>query len=327
MSSSASSIYDVHYAKIQQWSTMLETRFKITLNEVIFLASFLLNFLLSRLIHFGAPEEEVYNYYNDKGNFINQFFVKRGWGWTTLVILVFYVAHVVPKLYSTTRHTNGKSTQEDEPEERNTMVLLKGALRYVLVTAWWYLFTQWCFGLPIMDKVFVFTGGVCTLEQATPQEAHRHHSYHASIARHFIQDLEDSVWKSSSVSSYHCRKIKGNWIGGHDPSGHVFLLIHASLYLFLESAPYFNWSSILAALKRKPRKEKLDDDVVVVVEDKVEVASQLCVVGLISMWWFMLLMTNIYFHSIGEKLVGLVFGYLGIGVIYFVPRWISIPGL
>lgn len=44
------------------------------------------------------------------------------------------------------------------------------------------------------------------------------------------------------------------------------------------------------------------------------------VAKLITLWWFMLLMTNIYFHSLGEKLVGLVFGYIGVVGIYYVPR-------
>ena len=50
--------------------------------------------------------------------------------------------------------------------------------------------------------------------------------------------------------------------------------------------------------------------------------SQLIIGGLIGLWWFMLLMTNIYFHLSLEKLVGLGFGYIGVAGLYWIPRWL-----
>ena len=43
----------------------------------LFAISFLVNFILGRFIHFSAPDEEVYNYYNNKRNILNQWFVKK----------------------------------------------------------------------------------------------------------------------------------------------------------------------------------------------------------------------------------------------------------
>ncbi|KAI5962118.1 uncharacterized protein KGF55_003194 [Candida pseudojiufengensis] len=276
--------------KLQNLNSKLKSLYHISIIETLFIGSFLLNFFLSRLIHFGSPIEEVYNYYNQKGNFFNQFFVKRGWGWTTLLIVLFYAFIIIPKSINKQK------------------VILNGVIRYFILTIWWILFTQWCFGLPIMDKVFVFTGGVCQLE--TPTAA-------ASIHQTFMQDLETLIWKSSSISSYHCRKIKGKWSGGHDPSGHVFLLVQASIYLFFEIENYINWVQLINDIKLI-KKKKIEP--LTLVQTIVEIAT----ISLIGLWWFMLLMTNVYFHSILEKLVGLGFGYFGVTLVYIVSKWFNL---
>ena len=318
----SASIYDKHEQqvtiKINQLRHILRQRFHLTLNEFIFLSSFIFNFLLSRLIHYTSPQEEVYNYYNNKHNFFNTVFVKRGWGWTTLIIIVFYAVIVMPKLYSNKNDTT--SIQQQQKIE----FLIKAVVRYAIATFWWILFTQWCFGLPIMDKIFVLTGGVCVLEphpttQTTPPLTIANHA----LGQLFLQDLETLVWKSKDVSSYHCRKFKGSWLGGYDPSGHVFLMIHSSIYLYFETAAWFNWTDVRGALysiKQSLRDRRyLESHIWQLVYGIV----QLLLVVLVALWWFMLLMTNVYFHSIVEKLSGLVFGYFGVIVVYVLPRWIK----
>ncbi|KAI3405494.2 hypothetical protein KGF56_001512 [Candida oxycetoniae] len=324
-------IYDTHYAKFKSICHSLYTNYRITMNELLIISLYILNFVLSRLIHFGAPEEEVYNYFNNKGNFLNYFFVKRGWGWTTLVIMFYYFGHVF-------RYLIESNKKKSNDKEAKIGTVIGGAiLRYGLATIWWYLFTQWCFGLPIMDKVFIFTGGACHLEPVSSSSSSGTipplREKHTNIAKHFVQDIETMIWKSSSVTSRNCRQVNGSWIGGHDPSGHVFLMIHSSLYLYFESARFFNWKSLvqtacyfvdkIKAKNNKNNNKRID----VRVEDTARLIgdlAQLSIVFLIALWWFMLLMTNVYFHSILEKLVGLMFGYVGIFVIYFIPRWINI---
>ncbi|KAI5952038.1 hypothetical protein CANMA_005117 [Candida margitis] len=315
-----SSIYDKHEqqisSKINDLRHILQTKFHITLNEFLFLSSFIFNFLLSRLIHYSSPQEEVYNYYNNKHNFFNTVFVKRGWGWTTFVLIVFYAVIIIPKLLA---RSNSSNTQR----EKRVEFLFKAVVRYVLVTFWWILFTQWCFGLPIMDKIFVLTGGVCTLEpnpataQTTPPPTIANHQ----LGQHFIQDLETLVWKSNHVSSYHCRKFKGSWMGGYDPSGHVFLMIHSSIYLYFETAAWFNWDE-LSAFVRQLKQNIIEPRSLLVNRNQfLRGLAQVVLIGLVALWWFMLLMTNVYFHSIVEKLSGLAFGYFGVLVVYVLPRW------
>ncbi|CAI5759587.1 unnamed protein product [Candida verbasci] len=176
------------------------------------------------------------------------------------------------------------------------IVFIGAVARYIILTIWWIFFTQWCFGLPLMDKIFILTGGKCVIEKEP---------IHSS----FIKSIEDEIWTSTTVTSYHCKKLKGNWHGGHDPSGHVFLLIHSSLYLFLET--FENWRDTIEIIRIRSFKE---------FSRALWELPQLLIIALISLWWFMLLMTNTYFHSILEKLVGLIFGYIGIVLVYIIPR-------
>ncbi|KAK6199410.1 inositol phospholipid synthesis and fat-storage-inducing TM-domain-containing protein [Scheffersomyces amazonensis] len=298
--SSTKGVYDKHFSAISQFSNRLNHIYKISLLEFLYFISFVVNFGLGKIVHLLSPEEEVYNYYNDKKNILNQLFVKKGWGWTTLVITLFYACIL-----------QSKNITNKSIKVRNAII------RFVLVTIWWIFFTQWCFGLPIMDKIFILTGGKCVIEHKDVVHKHSH-------LIQFFQEIENG-FESSIISSYSCRKLRGNWEGGHDPSGHVFLMIHSSLYLFLETLPYWkSWTHLINEVKNVINKLKTSNksvpekvvDILYFIIDNPHVV----IIQLISLWWFMLFMTNIYFHSLGEKFVGLLFGYAGVTVVYYVPR-------
>ena len=115
------------------------------------------------------------------------------------------------------------------------------------------------------------------------------------------------------VTSAACRVAGGKWLGGHDLSGHVFLLAHASAFLWAELEPVVRggWSGV----------------------ENVVVGATLAV------WWWMLLMTGVYFHTAVEKVslrrrcgcvrcadgdvvhgIGCGVGALGVGVWIFVEE-------
>lgn len=263
-------------------------RARITLPELFFVGSFLVNFIVGKLLHLFSQEEEVYNYYNNKGNVFNQYFVKLGWGWTTAVIILFYSLVSV----------------------KSKIRLVPVAIRYLVATVWWIFFTQWCFGLPIMDRVFVWTGGKCANISQDRFDLY-------GIAGTFSET--NGFYESKAITSFTCRKLKGSWEGGHDPLGHVFLLVHSSLYLFHEIQPFWpGWSQLLLNLQKfRASRNKL-----VAVRSLLLNTPHVVVVLLLSLWWFMLLVTNMYFHLLAEKLVGLAFGYLAVAGVYYVPRWI-----
>ncbi|ODV78995.1 SOH1-domain-containing protein [Suhomyces tanzawaensis NRRL Y-17324] len=288
----------------------IEMALKVSPAELLFLVSFLANFVVGKIVHYFSPDEEVYSYYTNKKNFINQLFVKRGWGWTTLFVAVFYALVLT------------RSKPAGAKREPMVRVIGAAAVRYALVTLWWVLFTQWCFGLPLMDKIFVWTGGKCEVNSVKEgfEELFEmaSHPFNTEAVKSDLQTFTSTV-----VSSYQCRRLKGSWTGGHDPSGHVFLMIHSSLYMFLEGLPFWaSWTQLwneTTKVARQIRHENRWNGIGPYVHSNPHILF----VALIGLWWFMLFMTNVYFHSIAEKFVGLLFGYLGIFAVYYAPRWLA----
>lgn len=283
---SADGRYDKDFERIQKLSQSLKQYGRVSVAEVAFILSFALNFAVGKLLHLYSEQAEVHNYYNDKNNIFNQFFVKKGWAWTTLVIIFFYAVVVLRR--------------KNEPSRR---ILITAIVRYVIATVWWIFFTQWFFGLPIMDRVFVFTGGRCV----------------ALDGKHWAHLFEevDGIFHSQKISSFACRSLKGSWEGGHDPLGHVFLMVHSSLYLFFEIKPFWRgWRQFRRDVGRL-RGPNFPAKLI----DTLNTTPQIAAILLLILWWYMLLMTNMYFHLIAEKLVGLFFGYVGIAAVYLLPRW------
>lgn len=283
----------------------LEASTNLKITELAFLASFVVNFVVGKLIHFTSLEDEVYNYYNDKRNIFNQIFVKQGWFWTTLVIVVYYATVV---------YQNGSLWN---PQFTTRQIVTTAVRNYLITTLWWILFTQWCFGLPLMDKVFVWTGGLCYVDLELLSPNHKLYSM-------FSVSGESEKLSSAAVNSKTCRKLKGQWHGGHDPSGHVFLMTHSSIYLFFEIKQFGAHYGLpqLRRLMQKLKLQKSTTSKLTALGHHMLTHASVLAMLLIGLWWFMLLMTNIYFHSILEKFVGLLCGYC-ITLLYVLPRFTS----
>lgn len=135
----------------------------------------------------------------------------------------------------------------------------KALFRYALATIWWISVTQWFFGPPIMDRTFLVTGGKCQLVGTDPMLA-----------------KEEMGTVQMVFTSAACKVAGGKWSGGHDLSGHVFLLTHASLFLWSELLPILSLSGVAGW-------------------------ESVGVLALLGLWWWMLLMTGVYFHTWREK--------------------------
>lgn len=134
------------------------------------------------------------SYFARKSNVFNVYFVKRGWAWVSLAFFVFLFTHPAVR-------AGGQKT--------------RALARWGLVTTWWVLVTQWCFGPALIDRSFLFTGGRCELAEAK---------------------LEAGVGVSGRdiFTAVACKTAGGKWRGGHDISGHVFLLVLGSYFLLQE---------------------------------------------------------------------------------------------
>ncbi|KAI9852648.1 MAG: hypothetical protein M1838_006105 [Thelocarpon superellum] len=174
----------------------------------------------------------------------------------------------------------------------------QGLIRYSVVTFYWIVVTQWFFGPPIIDRLFTLTGGLCDREGV--------------------------------ASSAACKAIGGRWAGGHDVSGHVFLLALGSAFLWMEVLPF-----ALRALGARDERLIASGAAVKRVEterqapESAEAAQSSFGVKLVAiiagLSWWMLLMTAAYFHTWFEKLTGLVIAFTGIFSVHFLPR--AVPSL
>jgi hypothetical protein len=201
--------------------------------------------------------------------------------------------------------------------------------------------TTWAFGPGLSDRILVYSGAQClqsSLSSDTLKDHAQSSNPNAAILEpsHCIspswQAVEDaggaqeevgiplptaaepmSTVVSSGSSSGSTKHVKASevsktkrayWVGGHDLSGHAFLLSMSSLFLLSEIAPtlsgtYLSSSSGTSVAKRVEQ------------ASKQRRYAALAIVALISLWYWMLLMTSLYFHTPQEKFTGLLAGVIG----------------
>lgn len=237
------------------------------------------------------PPEFAPSYFALKKNVFNVYFVKVGWFWTTLAFVMFVLMHP--------GFGRGLSARR-----------VKAVLRYGLVTTYWIFITQWFFGPPLIDRGFRLTGGACELARDPS-------------ARAQMSDTKEFITAAT------CKAVGGSWKGGHDISGHVFLLILGSSLLWFEILPALTRAEGL----RDGRLITLSDgkvaSVAVEKQDQPKVEGEETTrgvkfaLGVAALMWWMLLMTAAYFHTWFEKFTGLFVAFTGLYAIYFVPRGVA----
>lgn len=260
-------LYARHGSQLQRISAQTSAFTRMSLAELLVVTAYPLTVLTGQLL--SVLSQPLENYYTNKHNLLNVLFVKRGWAWTLILVSYFMFQHY------------GFNA--------------KVCVRVLAGTAWWVIFTQWFFGLPLMDRVFVLTGGDCVAEV----------------------DVELGI----VVSSVLCRKMKGSWSGGHDPSGHVFLLVLSSLILWfelIEKRVLLRDTHKLIEDFHKLRSKKFGYLKLFLIIAKSSTIMVLC---LLALWWWMLLVTSTHFHSFLEKLTGLFAAYIGL-LVYLAPRFL-----
>ncbi|KAK4140924.1 inositol phospholipid synthesis and fat-storage-inducing TM-domain-containing protein [Dichotomopilus funicola] len=250
----------------------------------------------------------VPSYFARKDNLLNVVFVKRGWAWVSVVVFVFWGTH--PRLGSNT-NTSGR--------EGRGKGLVRGLMRYGLVTAWWVFVTQWFFGPAIIDRGFRWSGGRC------------------EVVEEAVRVSGDAVSAKEVFTAAACKASGGNWSGGHDISGHVFLLVLGSFFLVQEVGWVVGkWARAVreercvvmgdgavkgAAVTAERKGKQEEEGVVVSVVEALGLGGKLAAVVVALCGW-MLLMTAIYFHTWFEKFTGLLTAFIGLYAIYIVPRWV-----
>jgi len=245
--------------------------------------------------------DEAPSYFAKKSNIFNVYFVKVGWVWITLAFALFTLTH---------------SSLGPPLRPALTRRRAQAALRYLAITTVWVFVTQWFFGPPIIDRSFRWTGGVCAV-MASDSPA-------AMAEKAEMSDVREIFTHAA------CKGIGGQWRGGHDISGHVFLLILGSAMLWLEFLPAVLRMEGLREARRiltdgglvrsaavETQDEPRGENMAVPEHVGIGVRASLFVAGL--SWW-MLLMTAAYFHTWFEKFTGLLVAFTAIYAVYFLPR-------
>lgn len=342
--------------------------------------------LVGHLLSYIFPDDLQYSI--NKDGWLNSFFVKRGWFWTSVVGWWCMIRY--RSFHRRNRHS---------------------LARYAILTLWWYMFTQsaWFGSAPIMDLIFTSTGGSCRFD-VFDEGGKLSKLFHDTLSRrvsslrkiyrllqkkpandklleqslnsircalnetdcskeikdsaeplHLNQYIQESLFSDATRnSSAACRALGGHWVGGHDPSGHIFLITLMIMYL-LGELHIFGRRALSKILKEKDRSFKsvinLFDNGAIwnVLAKKPETFSQflyvvvvqppltftrsftdllvrvlnfvvlenpvILLIGLLLMWWWSFLVTSVVFHTLSEQVTGLAFAYLVAGFVYWNDHW------
>lgn len=243
------------------------------------------------------------NYFASKRNAVNLYFVKFGWFWTTLAFALLLLTTRPPPANKATHYT-------------------RSLTRYAIITFTWFLTTQWFFGPAIIDRSFTITGGIC--EAPTIQN---------------ISDLGKNVEMGTYSSSIACKGAGGRWRGGHDMSGHVFMLCLSSAFLLYElyiADTNSSHPSVSPEVAAKLAHELTDEEKKSMggweseTVARVRVYARYLLWGVVALDFWMMMMTAIWFHTWLEKLSGLFLAAGTIWTVYFlsdfVPAWKEVVG-
>jgi hypothetical protein len=247
------------------------------------------------------------SYFAKKSNILNVYFVKVGWFWITLsfFLMIFSDPSWGPPF-----------------QLRLTRRRWQAALRYICATLIWVFVTQWFFGPAIIDRSFRWTGGQCQIIYGN--------SHADKMEREEMSDVREVFTHAA------CKATGGTWRGGHDISGHVFLLILGSAILWLEFLPAVLRTRGLTDARPILTSDGSVQNAAVESDEKSDKGRQLGVGVLLSsgvaiVSWWMLLMTATFFHTWFEKLTGSLVAFTAIYLIYLLPRaapaWRQIVGI
>jgi len=252
----------------------------------------------------NLPRPNVASYFAQKSNILNVLFVKRAWGWTSSAFLALYFT---------------------SPPE---LVRVRRLGRWAVSTLVWAMFVSWFFGPPLFDRILVFSGGQCLihLPQDVPSATgttpdprsfivvppeYCETKLKVSPRTHpalftdpeIINSLAESLGKSLSDLDI---SFKPRLYRGHDVSGHLFLLTLSILFLVDEVSPSlpFLFPSIAPphpspGAPVRPAAAPLHLNIV------------RATLVLIALWYWMAFTTSVYFHTVQEKISGIVLGIIG----------------
>ncbi|KIY67173.1 hypothetical protein CYLTODRAFT_338581, partial [Cylindrobasidium torrendii FP15055 ss-10] len=147
-------------------------------------------------------------YFASKSNWLNVYFIKYSWGWTTAAFFL---------LWSTS-----------PPSARTTSRLAKWAVE----TAIWVAFTSWFFGPALVERFVVASGADCYLNLPSGELLTVPHEFCFNKAAIRPAEHPELFEAASLTTSFpDMWRARPRFRKGHDISGHIFLLTMSTLFL------------------------------------------------------------------------------------------------
>jgi hypothetical protein len=180
---------------------------------------------------------------------------------------------------------------------KNKKAKINSIIRYVIATLYWYILCRWAFFGPGIFNLIQLHYGKCEVPSKN-------------------SDNDESTF--ISTTSLKCNRVhKGRWIG-FDISGHVFLLVHSSLFLIEEIWPVL----------RKQVYYLLDENTYAEKKQNAKKICCACLFGLslVLLWFYTLWITTTHYHHFREKILGFLFPALYWFVCYHVlfPKYLPV---
>lgn len=146
------------------------------------------------------------SYFARKSNILNTLFIKRAWGWTSLIWALLFAS--------------------SPPSTRSTRRVWK----WFAVTLVWMAFTSWFFGPAIIERLTIVSGGECVVRfpaggvHTVPIE----YCYERTL---ISPETHPELFITPFLLPGEDWRAKPRIMRGHDVSGHIFLLTLSLLFL------------------------------------------------------------------------------------------------
>ncbi|CAL9730715.1 acyl-coenzyme A diphosphatase Yft2p [Monosporozyma unispora] len=221
------------------------------------------------------------------GNLINEIFAYHGntiWNWLFLTVAVMN-GYILTKEWDPLLANGNRNGTTNQNNKKQTLIKIFKSFLFKLIIKNLLLFITFMF----IDRLFIWTGGHCALDSTSPTSNPR-----------------------IIVDSELCRAHKGNWIGGFDISGHFCFLINISLILWIELYQLEKWLT----------HHSLNWDQIYRANKYIKWAHY-TIISVLSVWIFLLITTSVFYHTLFEKVLGYLLGYVCPLVIYYlIPHYL-----